>query len=77
MTRLVLEIPYKKDLDLVVALLRQLQIRFSTVEVPTIKDKELAEAIQIVRSGCDMSSFGDALQYQIDARNDRELPFRN
>jgi hypothetical protein len=77
MTRLVLEIQYQPDLDLLIPLLRRLQIRFSKVEAPATKASELAEAIRIVSMGCDMSSFGDALQYQIETRSDRALPFRN
>jgi hypothetical protein len=38
---------------------------------------EIEAAIRIVQQGCDMSSFGDALEYQIDARRDRSLPFRD
>lgn len=73
MTRLVLEIPNKPDLDLLIPLLRRLRIRFSKVEAPVAKDAELAEAIRIVSMGCDMSSFGDGLQYQIETRSDRPL----
>lgn len=32
------------------------------------KSNDLANAILIVRQGCDMTAFGDALQYQIEAR---------
>jgi hypothetical protein len=39
--------------------------------------EEIEAAIRIVQQGCDMSSFGDALEYQIDIRQDRELPFRD
>ena len=77
MTRLVLDIPHKTDLDLLLPLLRRLRIRFSKIEAPTTKASDLAEAIRIVSMGCDMSSFGDALQYQIEIRNDRILPYRN
>ncbi len=37
----------------------------------------IAEAIKIVQAGCDMRSFGDALEYQKTARQDRELPYRD
>jgi predicted HTH domain antitoxin len=37
-------------------------------------DKETA--IAIIKAGCDMSSFGDAMEYQQEIRKDRVLPFR-
>lgn len=77
MTRLVLDIPNKVDLDLLIPLLRRLHIRFSKIETPVTKAPELAEAIRIVSMGCDMSTFGDALAYQIETRTDRSLPFRS
>jgi Protein of unknown function (DUF2281) len=39
--------------------------------------KELEEAIKVVQAGCDMSSFGDALEYQKSARQERKLPYRD
>lgn len=77
MTKLVLEIPNLSDLEVLIPLLRRLRIRYSKVESPVLKDAEIAEAIRIVRMGCDMSAYGDALQYQIETRADRSLPHRN
>jgi hypothetical protein len=77
MTKLVLEIPNQHDLDLLLPLLRRLSIRFSNPTVSTPKEGELEEALHIVRQGCDMSSFGDALQYQNETRQERSLPFRD
>jgi len=77
MTKLVLEIPNQHDLDLLLPLLRRLSIRFSNPTVSTPKEGELEEALRIVRQGCDMSSFGDALQYQNETRQERSLPFRD
>jgi hypothetical protein len=39
--------------------------------------QELEEAIRIVKVGCDMSTYGDALNYQIETRQDRKLPKRD
>ncbi len=39
--------------------------------------QELEEAIKVVQAGCDMSSFGDALEYQTTARQERKLPYRD
>jgi collagenase-like PrtC family protease len=77
MTKLVLEIPQQSILDALLPLLKHLNVRFTKIE-PSAKPKvNLAEAIRVVRMGCDMSNFGDALQYQIEARHDRNLPFRD
>ncbi len=77
MTKLVLEIPNQNDLDVLLPLLRRLRIRFSNLKVSTPKEDELEEALRIVRQGCEMSTFGDALQYQIETRQERSLPFRD
>lgn len=37
---------------------------------------ERAEALRIIREGCDMASFGDALEYQQRVREDRALLYR-
>ena len=77
MTRLVLEIPNQKDLDLLLPLLQRLQIRYENMAPQQPKDSDIEEAIRIVRLGCNMSTFGDALKYQIETRQDRLLPFRD
>jgi len=77
MTKLVLEIPNQSDLELLLPLLRRLRIRFANLEASTSKERDLEEALRIVRLGCDMSTFGDALQYQIETRQERPLPFRD
>ena len=73
MAKLVLEIPNQHDLDVLLPLLRRLRIRFSNPKATTQKEGELAEALRIVRQGCDMSTFGDALQYQIETRQERSV----
>lgn len=77
MTRLVLEIPNKLDLELLLPLLRRLGIRIAKAEMDTLKESEMEYALRIIRQGCDMSNFGDALQYQIEARQERSLPYRD
>lgn len=77
MTRLILEVPKKSSLEALLPLLKVLEIRFTQIEIPTKQKNSIEEAIRIVRMGCDMSSFGDALQYQMEARKDRDLPYRD
>lgn len=77
MTKLVLEIPSKKTLEALLPLLKHLKIRFTQID-PLIKtDEEIKEALKIIQNGCDTSNFGDALEYQMEARQERSLPFRN
>ena len=76
MTKLVLEIPNQHDLEVLLPLLRRLSIRFSNPKV-SISKSDLEEALRIIRQGCDMSTFGDALQYQMETRKERELPFHD
>jgi len=49
----------------------------STIDASPKTTPELEEALRIIRQGCDMSSFGDALTWQKMAREDRELPYRD
>ena len=77
MTKLVLEVPNQRDLDLLLPLLRRLGIRITKTEVNSPKSAEIEKALAIIRKGCDMSAFGDALQYQIETRQERALPFRD
>jgi len=76
MTKLVLEIPNQRTVDALLPLLKQLKIRFTKIDPPAKLDADLSEALRIVRMGCDMSTFGDALEYQVNARKDRGLPYR-
>lgn len=77
MTKLILEIPEQRDLDLLIPLLERLRIRFSSFKTTTSQPDEIDEAMRIVRLGCEMSSFGDALEFQADVRRDRLQPFRD
>jgi hypothetical protein len=77
MTKIVLEIVDESDLDILIPLFQRLHISFSGL--PTFKkdnpSEALATAIEIVKKGCNMDSFGDALQYQVESRQDRILPY--
>lgn len=75
MTKLILEIPQKSALDALLPLLKVLGIKVTQVEIPDSQKTDLEEAIKVVRRGCDMSDYGDALTYQRDVREDRTLPF--
>lgn len=39
--------------------------------------EELDETLRMIRMGCDMSSFGDAGEYQTEVRKERSLPYRD
>lgn len=55
-----------------------LRVRYASIDVSPIKnDARLKEALSVVRLGCDMSNFGDALKFQNDLRKDRVLPYRD
>ena len=73
MTRIVLDIPNDNDLQTLIPLFQRLGISFASEKKIDIK----AKALEIVKAGCDMSNFGDALAYQREVRQDRVLPFRN
>jgi hypothetical protein len=78
MTQLMLEIRNQSDLDALLPLLHRLHIKFSKLETQDKQvDEEIAEAIRIVQQGCDMSNFGDALEYQRENRKERLMPFPN
>lgn len=77
MTQLMLEIQNQGDLDALLPLLRRLHIKFSKLETRDKQADEIAEAIRIVRQGCDMSNFGDALEYQKEIRKERPMPFHD
>lgn len=75
MTKLILDIPDQKDLDILLPLLSRLKIHFTSLQSPSIDDKEVNNAISIILQGCEMNDFGDALLYQTEIREDRVLPF--
>ncbi|MFM9949922.1 MAG: hypothetical protein ACKV1O_18445 [Saprospiraceae bacterium] len=77
MTRLILEISNQSDLEMLLPLLKQLKIKYSNIDPLLVNQEELEEAIAAVSKGCDMGSFGDALEYQINTRRERSLPFRD
>ncbi len=75
MTKLVLEIQNPADLQLLLPLLERLRIRYTRKEeIKEIEEDEAAEALRIIEAGCDMNNYGDALEYQKQVREDRELP---
>lgn len=75
MTRLVLDIPNIRDLEVLLPLLRRLRIRYARVETPEISPEERVAAIQVIEQGCDMTAFGDSVDYQRSVREDRVLPY--
>jgi hypothetical protein len=77
MTKLILEVPKLSSVEALLPLFKVLGIRVIQVESPAHEKRDLEEALRIVRMGCDMSNFGDALEYQKEIRQDRVLPFRD
>lgn len=74
-TKLILDIPNEKDLDILLPLLSRLKIHFTTFSNPIVDEQEIIDAIKIVEQGCEMDNFGDAMLYQVEIREDRILPF--
>jgi Protein of unknown function (DUF2281) len=64
-------------LDFIGYLLSKQQTVAKQHTTPASRSKEIEEAIRIVRMGCDMHNFGDALAYQTASRAERTLPFRD
>jgi len=75
--QILLDIPNESDLDALLPLLKRLRISVSTLDEGEKAKFEVEAALKIVRAGCDMKSFGDALTWQKEVRKDRELPFRD
>ena len=77
MTRLLVDLPEDRDAQVLIPLLHRLRIPFQRVETaPRPTEAERAEALRIIRKGCDMASFGDALEYRQRVREDRALLYR-
>ena len=77
MTKVILEIPNISDWEALLPLLQRLKIRVSKIEIPTKTDADIQQAINIVKKGCDMSNFGDAMAWQMEVRKDRQLPYQD
>ena len=73
MTRIIVDLERSEDLQLLLQLLKRLRIPYME---QTQQDEEVAEALRILEKGCDMTSFGDPLEYQRVSREDRPLPHR-
>lgn len=77
MTRLLVDLSDDRDLQVLLPLLNRLHIPYRRMETGLgASDAEREEALRIVRQGCDMTTFGDALAYQRRVREDRVLPYR-
>jgi len=74
MTKLILDIPDQKDLDILLPLLSRLKIHFTSLTNQIVDEREIKDAISNILQGCDMSAFGDPLLYQLEVREDRLLP---
>ncbi len=60
----------ERDVQVLVPLLHRLRIPFRQAETRStlLTEAERAEALRIIRQGCDMATFGDALAYQQQAQ---------
>jgi len=74
MTKLILDIPDQKDLDILLPLLSRLKIHFTSLTNQIVDEREIIDAISNILQGCDMSAFCDPLLYQREVREDRLLP---
>ena len=74
MTKLILDIPDQKDLDILLPLLSRLKIHFTSLTNQIVDEREIKDVISNILQGCDMSAFGDPLLYQLEVREDRLLP---
>ena len=72
-----LEISNPQDAELILNLVRRLNIPFNQLPKPVVPKTERAKAIERIRNFKPTypSSFGDALEWQIREREDRYLPF--
>ena len=75
MTQLVLNIANPSDLEILLPLLRRLNIMFSEQPVPKPAPNPLQKAFEVIDAGCDFSEWGDPVEWQRAQRVDRELPF--
>ncbi len=89
MTTLIVDIEKKEDLDILIPLMDRLNISWHsndintdivltkyTAATPTDYDAFMQRLNRLSANG-DASSFGDASEYQREARKDRNLDFRN
>lgn len=77
-----LKVTYRVEPDDSVVSIEERHRRIETLKkfkggLKKLQTAQMAEALRIVQSGCDMSVFGDGLEYQIEVRQDRVLPFRD
>ncbi len=72
-----LEISNPQDAELILSLVRRLNIPFSLTRKKAVAKTEREKAIERIRNfkAKAPSSFGDALEWQLRERADRSLPF--
>lgn len=72
-----LEISNPQDAELILNLVRRLNIPFKQTREKAVAKTEREKAIERIRNfkATEFSSFGDALEWQIKEREDRYLPF--
>ena len=72
-----LEISDPRDAELILSLVRLVNIPFKHSEQKTVTDEEREKAIERILNfkATAPSSFGEALEWQINERNDLAFPF--
>ena len=81
---IVLDLENPKKLSLLLEFLKDLKYvrSIQVLERGNVNDEanptlSREEALKIVMAGCEMTSFGDPVEFQREQRNDRNLPFRD
>ncbi|MCC7506284.1 MAG: hypothetical protein IT259_13335 [Saprospiraceae bacterium] len=74
-----LEITNPNDAELILSLVKRLNIPFKETVQASVEQKEREKAIERLRKfkSDEAPSFGDGLKWQIQEREDRKLPFEN
>ncbi len=75
-----LKIENPNDWATIERLLKRLKVSFiqKSVELPVVsKEQKLIDEFHALLEGVDVSYYGDPVEYQIQAREDAVLPFRD
>ncbi len=80
MKQVTLHIKQEADLEILLPLLDRLGITVQENNLfskKKLSEEEYQKVLQTIQKGVEVSSFGDALEYQKEVRKDRKLPFRD
>lgn len=71
MERITLEIDNPRDVDLLKSFAKRIGV--TIVDEKRIEDTDLKHARSIIEKGCDISSYGDPVDWQKKVRKDRKI----